>query len=210
MVLILMAAVPLVVWLRQREPVPWSSILLLGLGVVVGLMYMRTMAVSAAMIAPLTATAIQEVLSSHAEPVRRTEWIRRFAAVLAVLGLAAVLAPITATQPAGVPNALNEPLDAVPSGSVVCNAYRLGGWLIWRHPNLRPTIDGRTEIYSVEHVEAYLNFERAAPGWESYLSHSDCTYALLSEDAPVVERLTDRLHWRQVASGEGTVLLRQR
>jgi hypothetical protein len=206
---IVMAAIPLVVWLRQRKPVPWSAILLLGLGVVVGLMYVRTMAVGAAMIAPTTASALQQVVQSPAEPVRRREWMLRLVAVSAALGLTAVLAPIAAARPTGVPNELNGPLAAIPSGSVICNTYTLGGWLIWAHPNLRPTVDGRTEIYSVEHVEAYLNFERAAPGWESYVSHSGCTYALLSKDAPVVEGLTDRLHWRQVASGDGIVLLRE-
>jgi hypothetical protein len=209
-VLILMAVIPLLVWLRRGEPVSWSSILLLGLGVVVGLMYTRTMAVSAALIAPLTAGAMQQVIPLRTESVRRTELILRVIGLSVALALTAVLAPSAAAGPAvRVPNTLNEPLDAVPSGSVVCNAYRLGGWLIWRHPTLRPTIDGRTEIYSVDHVEAYINFERAAPGWESYVSHSGCTYALLSKDAAVVERLTDRLHWRQIASGEGTVLLRQ-
>jgi hypothetical protein len=207
--LILMAAIPLVVWLRQRRPVPWSSILILGLGVIVGLMYTRTIAVSSAMIAPLTATAIQQIVPWRVEPVLRTERLLRLVAVSLALALTAGLAPSRAATPEGVPNSLNESLAAIPSGSVVCNDYTLGGWLIWQHPNVRPTIDGRTEIYSIEHVEAHVDFVRAAPGWESYVADNNCTFALLPEDAPVVERLSDRLHWARAASGDGTVLLRQ-
>jgi hypothetical protein len=138
----------------------------------------------------------------------RKEWGFRLVAVVAALVLAAGLAPSRAGTPGRVPLGLDTSLDAIPTGTAVCNEYVLGGWLIWAHPNLRPTIDGRTEVYSVQHVAAYVDFVRASPGWESYVQATRCTYALLPEDAPVVEALTQRSDWSVVKTDSGRTLLR--
>ena len=92
-------------------------------------------------------------------------------------------------MPAWGANDLDAPLAALPQGTVVCNDYGVGGWLIWRHPNVRPTIDGRVEVYATGHVKEHIDFERAAPGWQAYVRRTGCTYALLTKDQPVVEAL---------------------
>lgn len=207
-VLLLLGAMPIVVWLRQGERVSWASVLTLGLGVGLGLMYARTISLSAVVIAPMAAAAVQQLVPQGIEPRAKTEWGIQFVSTIAALALAAGLAPSRAATPGRVPLALNTYLNAIPAGTVVCNEYVLGGWIIWAHPNLRPTIDGRTEIYSVSHVAAYVDFVRAAPGWESYVQRARCTYALLPEDAPVVEALTQRSAWSVVSTDSGRSLLR--
>jgi hypothetical protein len=91
----------------------------------------------------------------------------------------------------------------------VCNDYGVGGWLIWRHPNVRPTIDGRVEIYATGHVKEHIEFERATPGWQAYLGKTSCTYALLGKGQPVVEALTEQARWTVVQRGSEYVLLRK-
>ncbi len=91
---------------------------------------------------------------------------------------------------------------------MVCNDYGSGGWLIWKHPNVRPAIDGRTEIYAVSYVEDYMTFQSAAPGWDAYLEKTGCRWALVPSDLPVAEALVRQAHWTVAARGSTYLLLR--
>ena len=63
-----------------------------------------------------------------------------------------------------MPIALDAALDRLPAGTGVFNAYELGGWLAWRHPDLEQYIDGLITPYSVAHVEGYGRVVAQAPG----------------------------------------------
>lgn len=52
----------------------------------------------------------------------------------------------------------NEDLFRLPIGTVMCNDHVHGGWLMFRHPGLRPTMDTRVELYTVQHITSYLRF----------------------------------------------------
>jgi hypothetical protein len=39
---------------------------------------------------------------------------------------------------------------------------------VFRHPDLKPTMDTRVEVYTVERIQEYLAFIAASPGWQSY------------------------------------------
>ena len=86
---------------------------------------------------------LQRVIGTPAEPVQRREVALTVALTSVALVLAALLLPSRAAQPTWGANDLDRSLAALPDGTVLCNDYGSGGWLIWKHPNeLRPAIDG--------------------------------------------------------------------
>lgn len=205
---LVLVAIPVVSWARSRRSISWERLALLGLAIAFGLLYARTVAVGAAVAAPLTAEALSGVMRQSREEVDRPERLVRVGVIIAGLALAAMLAPARAATLTYVPDALDPELQRLPTGTVICNEYPLGGWVIWRHPHLRPAIDPRTEIYSPEHVESRLTFMRAEPGWQSYVKRTKCTYAILDRTTAAPEALVSQLAWVEVASTEDFVLLR--
>ncbi|GGN09511.1 hypothetical protein GCM10009721_41730 [Terrabacter tumescens] len=205
---LVLAGTVVLVWARSRERARWTDILLVGLAIGLALLYSRTVAVGAAVIAPVAAATIQGLLPRDREPVTRREVGLTLGLTALGLLVAALLLPSRAAVPTWGANDLDVPLAALPQDTVVCNSYGVGGWLIWRHPNVRPTIDGRTEIYATGHVKEHVDFERAAPGWQAYVSKTGCTYALLAKDQPVVEALSKQAQWTVVQRGSEYVLLR--
>jgi hypothetical protein len=201
-----LAALPVLVALRSRERMPWHVVLLLGLALVLALLYLRTLPIAAVILAPLAAGTMNRVLPR--ESFTRCERVLTAGLAVTGLALAGMLAATTAREPGSGPNDLDPQIAALPQGTVVCNEWGDGGWLIWKHPNVRVTMDSRVEIYSVDHIEAYRDFLGAAPGWQEYPSGVGCAYALLPTDQPVTEALTTRLGWSTVATGTDRVLLR--
>ncbi len=205
---LLLVTVVVLVWARGTRPVPWTQVLLTALALGLALRYARTVAVGTAVVVPVVAGTVQRVLPVRRERILRAEVALTSVLTVAALTAAALLAPARAEHPGLGPTALVPSLQALPSGTVVCNAYELGGWLLWGHPNIRPVIDGRTEIYSVEHVQSFLDFTMALPGWQEFPTQTSCSHALLSSDAAVVEALTAQLDWTEVEQGGDYVLLR--
>ncbi|MGO4603342.1 hypothetical protein [Terrabacter sp. 2YAF2] len=205
---LVLASTVVLVWARARHRPRWTAILLTGLAIGLALLYSRTVAVGAAVIAPVAAATIQALLPPDREPMSRREVSLTLGLTTLGLVIAALILPTKAAVPTWGANDLDARLAALPRDTVVCNDYGVGGWLIWRHPNVRPTIDGRVEVYATGHVKDHIDFERAAPGWQAYLQRTRCTYALLTKDQPVVEAMVQQAHWTVAARGSTYVLLR--
>jgi hypothetical protein len=205
---LLLAAVVVLIWARTQQRVPWTEVLLVGLAIGLALLYSRTVAMGAAVLAPVAALTIQRLLPSEPEPTTRREVGLTVGLTALGLVVAALVVPTRAAVPTWGANDLDARLDALPQDTVVCNDYGIGGWLIWRHPDLRPTVDGRTEIYGAGHVRTHIEFERAEPGWQGYVTRNGCRYALLGNDQPVVEALVAQSRWAVVQRGAQYVLLR--
>jgi hypothetical protein len=205
---VLLVATVVVIWARSRTRVPWLHVLLLLLGLGLALMYSRTVAVGAAVVAPVAAVAVQSVLPTDPEPRTRRETGLTLGLTALALLVAALVVPTSAATPAWGPNDLDAQIAALPAGTVVCNDYGIGGWLIWKHPNVRPAIDGRTEVFSTDYVKAYMDFQRVAPGWTSYLERTGCRWALVPRDQPLAEALTAQARWTVAARGASHLLLK--
>ncbi len=203
-----LAGTVVLVWARSRHRARWTDILLVGLAIGLALLYSRTVAVGAAVIAPVAAATIQGLLPPDREPVTRREVGLTLGPTALGLLIAALVLPAKAAVPTWGAGDLDARLAALPQDTVVCNDYGVGGWLIWRHPNVRPTIDGRVEVYATGHVKEHIDFERAAPGWQAYVRRTGCTHALLTKGQPVVEALTQQARWTVVQRGSEYVLLR--
>lgn len=208
MAVLAMATLVVLAWARSRERASWTVILMLAVGVGLALLYARTVAIGAAVVAPVAAAVLQPLLPLRRDPLRRPEVVAALASVAAALVLVPVVAPNHFGQERWGPAAVSPALASLPADTVVCNDYGLGGWLLWTQPHLRPAIDGRVEVYSLDHVERYIEFVQGAPGWETFPARVGCQVALLAEDAPVVEDLTDD-GWTTELNGDGYAVLRK-
>ncbi|EWT03696.1 hypothetical protein N865_09505 [Intrasporangium oryzae NRRL B-24470] len=204
---LLLVAVVLIHAAREAEGRRWHVFLLLLLALALAFTYARTVAIAGAVLAPLAAAALQQLTRQDRSPVTRREVGLSVCFGAGALALAAIIASTGLRSPGLGPNGLNAQLDALPSRTVVCNDWIDGGWLIWRHPQLRVTIDPRAEIYSVKHIRGYQSFAAAVPGWEDYVRDTGCRYALVSQTSATYEALTKQAKWRVAASADGSALL---
>jgi hypothetical protein len=69
-------------------------------------------------------------------------------------------------------------------------------------------MDTRVELYSVDHIEAYLRFMAGDAGWQAYPDRVGCTYAVLPLDAAVVPVMRGSGEWSLVGQAQCYVLLR--
>lgn len=206
-----MAAVCITVWCRRREPVPFTHLAILALGIGWALLYGRTVALGSMMLAPLSAQALESLM-----PAARAAYVisRRRERAMLLTGLAsaatvtALLVP-TVAQGVGdlVPGGLDRQLTALPMRTVVYNQYGTGGWLMLTHPALDPVVDERTEIYSLHYLDSYFDALQVKPGWAATVRTSGATVALLPDDSPLAFALSDQWQWRAIGHDRGFVLL---
>jgi hypothetical protein len=206
-----MAGVVAISWARRTEKVSMPHIAIWVIGVAWALLYGRTVAVGAVMLAPLFAITIARLLSSrqHADPSAKRESVVVGLGAIAALVLATLLAPQVATAPGNrLPIGLGTGLDALAPGTVVINEYSLGGWLLWSHPDLSPVIDGRTEVFSISHIGDYGDAVLAHAGWQEFVMRTRSSAAVLPVGGPLTGDLEQQLGWREVARDRGYVLLK--
>jgi hypothetical protein len=211
---LVMVVVTAVVCVAARRDLTWPRMLVL-LSAVFWTWYAgRTVAVAGLVVAPLFAQALGRLVqwADHAKAVDRSEPARRTEAALLASGavLAAVVvglvAPTTADRPGDVPTALDPALDGLPAGARIFNAYELGGWIVWRHPDLEQYIDGLVTPYSTAHVERFAVAVRGAAGWDDVVDSSGAAVALLQEDSRLAVNLADA-GWVEEGTDAGYVLL---
>ena len=201
-----MIAVVAVTWARGR-PVAWTQVALLLLATCWALLSARTVTLAAAMTAPLMAAALQSLLPDQAPRISRREVVALGAGFVTVLAVVTLLLPGSTGTPANVPNGLNAALDRLPPHTVIFNDFKLGGWLLWRHPRLEPVIDGRAEAFPNSQFEGYVKTSQVGTGWEGFLETTSSTYALVEGQSPLATALDERLHWRSLGTADGYVLL---
>ena len=167
------------IWVRSGRTVSWAFVFVWIIALGWALVYTRTVAVGAAMAAPLVVGVVSRALprgqtETGAERItrRRVEWVTVVASAVIAAALAAVIIPPSTSAPDRMPVGFDVALDRLPAGTVVMDEYGLGGYLRYRHPDLVPVIDERTELYSVEYVEAYIAARGAEPGWTEFLRHT--------------------------------------
>lgn len=83
----------------------------------------------------------------------------------------------------------------------VFNAYRLGGWLIWRYPNFIPYIDGRMTLWQQQDSSypflTYLQVIHTQPGSRDQFRAINPDYAILHPQYPLHQAVT-QAGWRQI------------
>jgi hypothetical protein len=203
-------ATPLAWLLARHRPRLWElAQLALSLGLT--LVMFRLVPLGAILAAPLLASALQLLIGRAREGWSRRERRAVLTSWIAALALAAVVAAGSGASAQQYPQkigAVDTALAKVPAGTVVLDDFGLSGWLLWKHPTLRPVIDLRAEIYSPEYIDAYLRTERVQPGWQDLIDDTGASYAVLQRESGLAGALHDRLGWTQVATSGDHVLLR--
>ena len=211
-VVLLVQTVVLVLWTRQRELWSWRRVLLLASSVFWLWYAWRTVALAGVVVAPLFTETLERVVASSdagspqpQEPSVSAESIFVGAsAALCALALL-VLVPIL-YQPPPTDSPVDRALDRVPAGSVVFNNFDIGGYLVWRHPDLHPVIDGLITPYTPQYVADDFHALDAAPGWRRFFDASGARVALLLQRSRLTRLLEDD-GWRPTARYHDYVVL---
>jgi hypothetical protein len=95
----------------------------------------------------------------------------------------------------------------MPAGTRVFNAYELGGWIAWRHPDLEQYIDGLITPYSEGHAHDYEIAESTSPGWYRVVRASRAAIALFATDSALASALEQK-GWSKTDTGDGYALLK--
>lgn len=88
--------------------------------------------------------------------------------------------------------------------SRIYNDFPWGGYLLWN--GIAPFIDGRTDMYGPEFLEATLDTLFVREGWEYSLVEYDIQTALLTPTAPLTQMLDGLPGWREVYRDERAVV----
>ena len=202
-----MIAVVLLSWVRSRIVPPTWQIALAGVAFVATLVMFRTIAVGAVIAAPLFASVLQQQRSRPPKALTRQTAFTWLGLSLTAALIAMPTAGAMAQKPFGVPDRLRPQLAALPARTVVLDQFAISGWLLWAEPQLIPVADLRSEVYSSEYLTAYRNNESVGPGWQSFITRTGATVALLSKDSALADALQQALHWRVTGRDNGYVLL---
>jgi hypothetical protein len=201
---LLAVAIVVLVWSLRRE-LSLAHAGLLVLGLAWALMYTRTVAVGAIIVAPLAAGTIDLAVGRRRRNAGTERWVVA-AAWAAGAALAAVLAAHGPTGLVGVPSPMTSALRNLPARAVVWNDDALGGWLMWTEPQLEHTADTRAELYGPDGARRYLRVVSAGQGWESDFDSTHPSVALVRTEVPLVGALEHR-GWSVRARAAGYVLL---
>ena len=202
-----MIAVVLLTWVRSRSVPPTWQIALAGTAFAATLIMYRTVAVGAVIAAPLFASALQQQRLRPPKPLTRQVVFTWLGLSLAAALIAMPMAEAMAQKPYGVPERLRPQLAALPPRTVVLDQFAISGWLLWAEPHLIPVADLRSEVYSSEYLAAYRNNESVGPGWQTFITRTGATTAVLSEDTPLADALRQQLHWRVTGRDNGFILM---
>jgi hypothetical protein len=201
-----------VLWLAFDRRWSWRRFLLFASSAFWLWYALRTVSVAGLVAAPLLTEALQTALrrpvptGDEADRGRRLELKVLGAWVAVCLVALAVALPHTARQQP-TNSALDRQLDQLPAGTTVFNSYELGGWLVWRHPDLNQVIDGLVTPYPASYVASYMHAIEADPGWQRFVAQTGAKVAVLRRSSPLVAPL-EREGWRPTAREVAFVLLR--
>jgi hypothetical protein len=210
---LLLLAVVAVVWARGSTRPDFARVFVWLVALGWTLAYTRTVAVGAAIAAPLFVGVVSSTLQGRVPALgsplraRSAEIVAASVSTVLSLVLALVLLPASARTPVGMPSGLDPELDRLPPGTVVVNEYGFGGWLKYAHPDLVPVIDERTELFTQDYVEEYLGARAARASSQDFLVRTGATAALVPTTSALADALQHEPGWRLVASRDGFVLL---
>ncbi|MCW2846817.1 MAG: hypothetical protein JWR90_791 [Marmoricola sp.] len=193
----LLVVVTLVIWLmvRRDERPDWVSLLLLLMAAGWSAYAVRTVPLAAMMTVPFVAAALQSLVG-RSRPAPRRERAVVAAVVVAAVAAMTALVPVTADRPATVPGWLNPALDRLPDGTSVQATDVMGGYLMWRHPELNPVIDGYSDAYTTAWLQKQLDLQELKRGWDRTLRESKVRYALLPPKSALAYELGHLEGWR--------------
>lgn len=154
------------------------------------------------------AAGIREACREMAPFERMERW--HLVSVLTVLLLAVTFA---SAKPGSQPHFDEKqfPIEAVPnlaslSKSRIFTYDQWSDYLIYRFPQTKVFMDGRSDFYGSDFVDIYLGTINAAYNWETHLSRFGVDTVVVKTDAPLAAVLKQSPKWR-VLFDNGTVIV---
>jgi hypothetical protein len=202
---LLLALTATTMWKRAHSS--WTEILLVVLACGFAVYSLRTVPVAAAMVVPLAAGPMQDLLARRT-PVGRGERVGVAAASLLALAVLAVLVPHTADDPPHQPAWLDPALSHLPPGTKVLDDWSQGGYYMWRFPQLDLMMHGYGDTFTTAELTRNNGMLSLDPGWDNALRGTGARVAVIRSYSRLAYALTNQEHWRVVHTSDTMVMLR--
>ena len=197
-----------IAWTRYR--VPRSEAFATLMLVLFGWTAVRNVAPSVIILAPLAARALVEAFPGVGRG-REPRWSAVIGGLLVLALTITGLATATGTDPLPYdkyPVTLAERIRDLPGPQRVLNDYNVAGFVLhFADPADQVGIDGRSDRYPSDYIEAYVGLDDLRGDWESLLAELDPTSALLKKESPLAQILVAERGWTLVQSEGDWALL---
>ena len=101
-------------------------------------------------------------------------------------------------------------LDSHPQAGNMFNEFNWGGYLLHRlWPDQLVFIDSQTDFYGEALARDYNQIINAQNDWETKLKQYDIDWVIVAGDAPLVQALETKYHWRVLYQDDTSVILRK-
>jgi hypothetical protein len=189
---VLLAATLVGLWRRERNS--WTETLLIVVAGVFAAYSERTVAVGAAMLAPLAAAPLQ-TLAGRRTPVGRRERRAVLGGAAVSLVVLALAVPHTSADPMSEPGWVDPALGGLPAGTKVLNDWALGGYLMWRYPRLDLMMHGYGDTFTTAELDRNDRLLQVGPGWARDLRATGARIAVLRPDSRLAYALVSQQGW---------------
>jgi hypothetical protein len=202
---LLLAITAAALWKRAHNS--WTEILLALVAGGFAVYSLRTVPVAAAMVVPLAAAPLQDLLARRT-PVGRGERTALVGASVLALAALAVVVPHTAADPPAQPAWLDPAMRGLPPGTKVLDDWSWGGYYMWAYPQLDLMMHGYGDTFTTAELTRNNGMLALDPGWDSALRDASARVAVLRTYSRLAYALTDQEHWRVVHTSDTVVMLR--
>ena len=192
-------------WRRRSND--WTEMLLVALAFAFAVYSQRTVPVAAAMIAPLAAAPVQDLLGRRS-PFGRNERLAVTGSALVALVALAVAVPFTSADPPQQPSWMDPALGALPAGTKVLDDWGQGGYLMWRYPRLDLMMHGYGDTFTTAELRRNTDLITTAPGWDAALRATGARVAVLRPWSQLGYLLTAQEGWQVLHRSDAFEMLR--
>lgn len=193
-VLALLVAVAAVAMTRQGRR-SWFDVAFLLLAGACAVWSWRTVPVSAMLLVPLVASQLAGTRPVPSLVPARRERILVASAGVVALGCLAAVVPHTADDPPPQPPWVDPAMRALPAGTKVLDEWDLGGYMMWRYPQLDLLMHGYGDTFTTAELQRNSDIEALAPGWDRQVRATGVRVALLRPTDPLAYALRHEYHW---------------
>lgn len=190
----------------RAGPVPWGRLCLILLAGAWLLYSNRTVPVGATMLVPLLAVELRRLTPSRSPSPRELPVI--FGGFVVSLGALALAVPHTSADAMYSDNDAHTSVAALPAGTSLLNDWGLGGYDMWRHPDLNIVMHGYGDMFTAEEIQRNYDIEGLESGWSDELTKLKVRDALLPGDSALAYTLVEVLGWEELVEDDGLVHLR--
>jgi hypothetical protein len=185
----------------------WVTVLLFLVAGACAVWTWRTVPVAAAMLVPLAAPLLQDLLGRRSESPGRRELAALLAGCLVAVGALGFAVRHHVPNPTSKPAWLQPAMRSLPDGTEVLSTWGTSAILMWRFPELDLISHGYGDTYTLTELQRSADIQAVASGWVGDLRESGCTVAVLPTDNALAYALSHEEHWHVEHRSDGLEML---